>query len=197
MSNRSTTRGRTGTAAAAIATGLLLTVVGCSGGDGGGDDEKTPASSSQKNEDKPSGEDDGGDAADGQPLAQVKGGDDITLTIDSAERGDGGFVTLNGKVANNGSKVWVAPGWQGDETELSKNGASMAGAKLVDQKHRKRYYILRDTEGRCLCTKFNVGLGPGDSKSWYAQFPAPPESTGKVDFQIGDMPSASIEIGGE
>ncbi|WP_347178635.1 hypothetical protein [Streptomyces iconiensis] len=182
-------------ATVAVTAGLLLTVSGCGGGDDGKDDGKKPAASDQgdgdqKVNEKPSG-------TDGEVLAEVRGSDSITLTITSAVREEGGFVTVSGKVANGGSKPWVAPGWQGDEAELSKNSASLAGAKLVDKAGKKRYYILRDTEGRCLCTKFSVGVSPGNSKTWYAQFPAPPESTKKVDFQVGDMPSASVELSGE
>jgi hypothetical protein len=70
----------------------------------------------------------------------------------------------------------------------------MAGAKLVDKQGRKRYYILRDTEGRCLCTKFTLGVEGGKTADWYAQFPAPPEGHDEVDFQIADMPPATITI---
>jgi hypothetical protein len=34
----------------------------------------------------------------------------------------------------------------------------------------------------------------GQSADWFAQFPAPPTDTTKVDFQVGSMPPASIEI---
>jgi hypothetical protein len=70
----------------------------------------------------------------------------------------------------------------------------MAGAALVDQVGKKKYLVLRDTEGRCLCTRFSGGLRQGQTTDWFAQFPAPPEGTTKVEFQVGAMPPASIEI---
>ncbi|SCK14247.1 hypothetical protein H181DRAFT_00915 [Streptomyces sp. WMMB 714] len=174
-------------AVAALATGLLLMTAGCSGDDGGKSDADSSTAPGQK-EDKPDGQN-------GGVIAEVKGGESITLTIDSAKREEGGFVTVTGKVTNGGSGIFSAPGWAGDESELSlKNDSSMAGAKLVDKKGKKRYYILRDTEGRCLCTRFTKGVKSGDTMTWYAQFPSPPENTAKVDFQIADMPPASIEI---
>lgn len=195
MSIRRTLTGRGGIATAVVMAGLLLAVSGCGGGDDGNNEGKEPTASDQGDDDKKEGGTSG--RTDDEVLAEVRGSDNITLTITSAAREEGGFVTVSGKVANGGSKPWVAPGWQGDEAELSKNSASMAGAKLVDKAGKKRYYILRDTEGRCLCTKFSVGVSPGGSKTWYAQFPAPPESTKKVDFQVGDMPSASVDLSGE
>lgn len=199
MSIRRTFKGRRGMAAVAMATGLVLTVVGCSGGgDGDGDGEgKTPAASDQKNSDDGD-KDQSAEEGSGEPLAEVKGGDDISLTITSAKREDGGFVTLNGEVKNNGSMAWSGVKWRSDESEVGNaNPASMAGARLVDKKGKKRYYILRDTEGRCLCTSFKGGIRGGGSKTWYAQFPAPPDGNNDVDFQIADLPAASITVSGE
>ncbi|EST24110.1 hypothetical protein N566_25115 [Streptomycetaceae bacterium MP113-05] len=174
----------------AITLGATLAVAGCSGGS---EDPGPEASSSQVAPEGGGEEDDASGEEENQVLAEVKSGD-ITLRISSSLREEGGFVTVRGTVINAGSDRWAAPGWQGDEVELADNQASMAGAKLVDKEGRKRYFILRDTEGRCLCTKFNTGLGGGESADWYAQFPAPPEGSNEVDFQIADMPPATVTI---
>jgi hypothetical protein len=180
--------------AMAITTGLVLTVAGC----GGGEDEKPNSASSSSstandgNVEKENAEESQGPAQD-QILAEVTGGDSITLTINSAMRDAGGFVTVSGKVKNGGTGTWVATNWKSDERELLVNSASMAGAALVDKTGKKRYLILRDTSGRCLCSKFSA-FKAGEEKSWYAQFPAPPEGTTTVDFTIADMPPATIEI---
>ncbi|MEU8893487.1 hypothetical protein [Streptomyces sp. NPDC048442] len=191
MTMRRTMKARRALTAVAITAGLALTVAGCGG------EEKGPppasASSPAKNA--------AGASATSTPetptadtvLAEVKSGN-ITLIINSAVRDQGGFVTLNGKIKNGGSGVWLAPGWQGGEQELSKNQTSMAGASLIDKQGKKKYLILRDTDGRCLCTKFTLGVAANKESTWFAQFPAPPASATKVDFQIGDMPPASIEI---
>jgi hypothetical protein len=174
--------------ALAITVGMALAVAGCGGGE-----EPPQSPSSSRTTTTGGGTDDGGGATGEQVLAQVKSGE-ITLEITSAVREEGGFVTVRGIVSNAGSNRWTAPGWQGDEAELADNQASMAGAKLTDKQGRKRYFILRDTEGRCLCTKFSTGLGSGESTNWYAQFPAPPEGHDEVDFQIADMPPATITV---
>ncbi|WP_342776398.1 hypothetical protein [Streptomyces armeniacus] len=180
----------------AITTGLVLTVAGCSGG---GDDDKPDSDASAEQSDQDNGGGGGPDAPDdNEVLAEVKGGDDLTLTFNSAKREEGGFVTVTGKLTNNGSGLWLSPGWSGDEEELAaKNKTSMAGAKLTDKSGKKRYYILRDTEGRCLCTSFSKGIQGGDTETWYAQFPAPPKGNNTVDFQIADMPPATIKISDE
>ena len=201
MSIRRTLKGRSGFPAVAVTTVLVLAVAGCSsdsgGGGGDGDDGKKPATSSGGDSGDGAG-DAPADEGDGGPLAEVKGSNDIALTISTAKRENGGFITLTGKVTNSGSKAWSGVEWKSDESEVGNaNPASMAAARLVDKRAKKRYYILRDTEGRCLCTSFKGGLMPGNSKTWYAQFPAPPEGNDTVDFQIADLPTANITVSGE
>ncbi|MEW2162550.1 hypothetical protein AB0912_06070 [Streptomyces sp. NPDC007084] len=193
MDLRHTMKGRRAMAAVAITTGLLLTVSGCGGGDGD-DKPKASASAPSSGQGGGGGEQESPSASPEQAVAEVKG-DDVTLTITSVVRDEGGFVTVSGKVTNTGSQFWIASNWRGDERELSRNGASLAGAALVDSKGKKKYLVLRDTQGRCLCTKFDGGgVDVGKSADWFAQFPAPPADTTTVDFQVGSMPPASIEI---
>lgn len=197
MSIRRTMKARRAVTAVAITTGLALAAVGCSGGSDD-DEPKSESSSGQSEQDGGKNDDEGGgsgESKDGQVLAEVKGGENITLTITSATRDEGGFVTISGKVENGSGKLWMKFGWSGEESELrAKNSASMAGANLIDKEGRKRYFILRDTDGRCLCTVFRGGVQAGKTVTWFTQFPAPPEGNNKVDFQIADMPPASITI---
>lgn len=199
MKFRHTMKSRRTMTAVAIATGLLVTVAGCGGGDGnGGDDDKSDKTTSSS---VPSSTDGGGSEetdsqapADQPALAEVKNGD-LTLAITSAVRDEGGYVTVNGTVTNSGGDFWIAGDWRGDERELSKNGSSLAGAALVDSKAKKKYLVLRDTDGRCLCTKFEGGgVDAGQTADWFAQFPAPSADSTQVNFQVGTMPPASIEI---
>ncbi|MER7978512.1 MULTISPECIES: hypothetical protein [unclassified Streptomyces] len=194
MDFRHTRKGRTALSAVAITAGLLLTVAGCGGG-GDGDADKGASSPSAPA--KSSSDGDKGQTQTPEPdpvLAEVKGENGLTLAVTSAKRDDGGFVTVEGTVTNNTDNTWIAANWRGDERELSKNGASIAGATLIDQKGKKKYLILRDTSGRCLCTQFTGGVRQGATAQWFAQFPAPPADTTSVDFQVGSMPPASIEI---
>ncbi|MFH8488329.1 hypothetical protein [Streptomyces longisporoflavus] len=194
MSIRRTTKTRRAMTAVAITTGLVLTVAGCGGG--GGDDDKpdkNSKSSASANGDGGGDEKESQAPAADQTLAESKG-DGVTLVISSAKRDAGGFLTVSGKVTNTSDGLWTGGQWRGDEQELRKNGASIAGASLVDQEGKKRYLVLRDTTGRCLCTKFDGGIDSGNTVDWFAQFPAPPEGTDQVTFQVGGMPPAAIEL---
>ncbi|UQA93355.1 hypothetical protein [Streptomyces halobius] len=193
MNIRRTTKAARGAVAMASAVGLALVVAGCGGGEGGAkatDGKKPPAGHSAAP--KESGP--GTPAADSdQVVGEMKGPDGIVITLHSVARDTGGFVTVNGTVTNRGTRVFNAVNWRSNETEL-KSRSSISGATLVDKAGKKRYLVLRDTNGECLCTTALNALMPGSSRPIFAQFPAPPAKVTEVDFQLPTMPPASVQI---
>ncbi|MFE4688794.1 hypothetical protein ACFRH6_01920 [Streptomyces sp. NPDC056749] len=182
-----------GAAVAAASVAMAVVLTACGGDDGSGTEQKQPKASASENQKTPDAVE---SSASSEVLASVKGPGDIELVVNSAERNAGGFVTVKGSVTNGSKQQFGAQGWQGDEQEMVGNGASVAGASLVDQAGKKRYLTLRDTDGRCLCTKFTTGIAPGATSPFFVQFPAPPADTTEVDFQIPTMPTATIKISG-
>jgi hypothetical protein len=187
--------------AVALGAALVVAVASCGGGgdDGGGSDDgngetsQTPAGN--EGDTGSEGEDEGSEAEEPEePLAEVTGGEELTLTVTSAERESGGFLTVEGTIYNGGDETFFDLTWAGPETELEGNGFSMAGATLTARNEAQRYLILRDTTGRCLCTGFGNGLEPDATVSWFAQFPEPDATTAQADFQVGNLPPATIEI---
>ncbi|MGQ5635367.1 MULTISPECIES: hypothetical protein [unclassified Streptomyces] len=194
MSMRFTARARTGMVALTVAAGLAVGVAGCGGG-GGGDDKKPDhsASAPRAGGSGPSTQEGQSD----QPLAELKGSDGLLLQIASAQRDSGGFVTVNGTLKNDGAQTVVIPSaLSGNETEIIKNGRSLGGATLVDPQGKKRYYVLRDTEGRPLTTTGFSTLKAGATLAVFMQFPAPPANTSEVEFQLPTFTSATIKISG-
>ncbi|WP_399942333.1 hypothetical protein ACGH52_24455 [Streptomyces sp. BBFR25] len=183
---------RRATLSVAVLLSLTLGAVGCSSG---GDDAKpeTTASESTAEGSGPSAQE--GSAE--EPLAELQGSNGLLLRITSAERDSGGFVTVNGELKNDGDKsVAIPSGLSGNETEIIKNGRSLGGATLVDSKSKKRYYVLRDTEGRPLTTTGLSTIKPGDRLAVFMQFPSPPGATTEVTFQLPTFASATISISG-
>jgi hypothetical protein len=190
--------GRRATIAVALAASAAITLAGCGGGGGGGGDKAGDKASASASASKSAGTGaTGGDTPSATPtqiLAQTKGEKDIEVTINSAVRDSGGFVTVQGVITNNGTEEFDANNWVGNETALSASGASVAGAVLVDEAGKKRYYVLRDTDGKCLCTMKLLSIQPKESRPFFAQFPAPPTATTQVDFELPTMPPAKIAI---
>ncbi|ARQ68858.1 hypothetical protein [Streptomyces marincola] len=189
----------------ALGAALVIAVASCGGGGGGDDGDargsgETADATPDDGGNAEAGEGEGGDGpddADEEPaelLAEVTGEESITLGITRAEREAGGFLTVEGTITNNGSDRWFTTRWAGPEQELADNGFSMAGASIVANEEGKRYLILRDTTGRCLCTGFGTGIEAGATVPWFAQFPEPEAGTTEVSFQVGNMPPATIQI---
>ena len=193
MSIRFTAKARRGMVALTVAAGLAVGVAGCGGG---GDDDKKPETSASASKDSGSDPSTQEGQAD-EPLAELKGSDGLLLQIVSAQRDSGGFVTLNGTLKNDGDKSVVVPAaLSGNETEIVRNGRSLGGATLVDSKSKKRYYVLRDTDGRPLTTTGFSTVKAGESLSVFMQFPSPPSDTSEVTFQLPTFASATIQISG-
>lgn len=193
MSIRFTTKARKGMVAMTVAAGLALGVAGCGSG---GDDDKKPETSASASQDRGSGP----SAQEGQsdaPLAEMKGSNGLLLQVTSAERDAGGFVTVSGTLKNDGAeRVTVPAAVRGDETEILRHGMSLGGATLVDSKDKKRYYVLRDTDGRPLTTTGFTSLKAGESLAVFIQFPSPPSGSSEVTLQLPTFASATITISG-
>ncbi|MGV9920670.1 hypothetical protein ACWDUK_26225 [Streptomyces cellulosae] len=193
MSVRFTTRAQTGAVALVVAAGLALGVAGC-GGDGDSEDGKPKASASSSKGDTPNpSTQDGSD----EILAELRGEGGLILKITSAARDAGGFVTVNGELKNDSSEpARVSLRAAGVETEILRHGPSLGGATLVDSASKKRYYVLRDTDGRPLTTTNMPRLKPGESIPVFMQFPAPPVESSEVTFQLPTFASGTIQISG-
>lgn len=192
MSNQLTRRAGRGMVAVALAAGLSLGAAACSGG---GDDGKREASASAS---KRSGSDPSPqEGQSSEPLAELKGPSGLMLRITGTESDSGGFLTVSGELKNDGSKVAVVPAQlSGNETEIIRNGRSLGGATLVDSKGKKRYYVLRDTDGRPLTTTNFPNLKAGETLPVFMQFPAPPAESTELTFQLPMFSAGVIEIAG-
>jgi hypothetical protein len=198
MGNQHRSRGFAAVAAVVCTAAAALTLAGCGGSSSGSEPSQGRAA---KKSGAPS--DDVGSAAKDRStpspeatpvLARLKGEKDISVTVNEASRDSGGFITVSGTITNNGAQSFNAVNWRGTEVALAKSGPSVAGAVLVDPVGKKRYYVLRDTEGKCLCTMGLVGVQPKETRPFFAQFPAPPASTVEVDFELPTMPPAKLQI---
>ncbi|MFJ8592749.1 hypothetical protein [Streptomyces sp. NPDC093598] len=192
MSMRFTERARRRMVALTLAAGLALGMAGCGGG-GGDKKPDTSASASKDRGSAPS-------AQEGKtetPLTELKGKDGLLLQITSAQRDAGGFLTIDGQFKNDGSGSMVLPAaLRGDETEILKHGTSLGGATLVDSKGKKRYYVLRDTDGRPLTTTGLTTIESGQTIPVFIQFPSPPADATDVTLQVPTFSSGTIKISG-
>ncbi|MFF0199335.1 hypothetical protein [Streptomyces sp. NPDC005017] len=193
MSVRFTAKAHRGMVALTVAAGLAVGLVGCGGG--GGDDKKPETSASPSRDARSQASTQEGESE--VPLAELKGPNGLQLQITSAQRDSGGFVTVGGELKNDSDKSLTIPAQlSGDETEVLRHGRSFGGATLVDAQGKKRYYVLRDTDGRPLTTTGVSTVKSGETVPVFMQFPAPPAEASEVTFQLPMFAAAPIQITG-
>ncbi|MFF8384328.1 hypothetical protein [Streptomyces kanasensis] len=178
---------------------LLLTACGGDAGGGdGGEGQQGKSGSVSSAPAAPDGPKSGSEAEDSitdKTLATINGAGGFELVIHSAAREQGGFLTVTGTLKNTTSGTLDAPlEWNGEELHVKKTGPSFAGATLIDKSEKKRYYVLRDTEGFPLTTTGVTTMKAGESIVIFAQFPAPPATVAQVEFQLPKMSPATIEL---
>ncbi len=199
MSVRHTLRPRNGAVATAMVIVLAFVSAGC--GDGGKDGKASAGASSQAGSSSSAkGQQTNTAAASSDSttkLAEATGEGGVVLAINSVKRDSGGFLTVAGQVKNTGADDFVATSpWAGTERDVLASGDSVAGATLVDKVGKKRYYVLRDTGGKCLCTMGISSIKAGQTVPIFAQFPAPPVGTKDVDFQLPTFPTMTVPVSG-
>ncbi|MGW4705057.1 hypothetical protein [Streptomyces sp. NPDC004285] len=194
MNARYARKTRRGAVAAVAITSVALFAAGC-GADEKPSENKPAATSAAR---QPGTSVTQGSQAAEEPtetLAVLKGAKGLELAINSAERDAGGFLTVKGRLRNASESVSAIPAQtSGDETEVVKHGTSLGGATFIDSVGKKRYYVLRDTDGRPLTTIGLDSLGPGKSTAVFMQFPAPPASTTEVSFQLPTFEPATLKL---
>lgn len=206
MTMRSSTRKRRALAVASVSAAFILALTSCgsdSDGKGKEGDAAPPSASAAPSESSGSDTVKQQDTAAGEnvdpnvKLAEIRGQNGVVMVINQVLRDSGGFVTVQAEVKNDGDKPVNPAQWAGSESVIVRqNLSSVGGATLVDKLGKKRYYVLRDTDGRCLCTTKIAPLQPGDSTAVFMQFPAPPSTTTEVDFSLPTFATASLKISG-
>ncbi|MFB6526986.1 hypothetical protein [Streptomyces sp. NPDC056399] len=183
---------RSGLVAFAVASVALL-AVGC-----GAEDKplaNKPAATTRPSQSNQAGQEQPSAEAPAEVLTTLRGQKGLELAINLVERDAGGFLTVKGQLKNTSDTGTIVPSrLSGDETEVVKHGNSLGGATLVDGVGKKRYYVLRDTDGRPLTTSGLSTIGAGQGIPVFLQFPAPPASTAEVSFQLPTFEPATLKL---
>jgi len=56
----------------------------------------------------------------------------------------------------------------------------VSGVYLIDGVNKKRYLVMRDADGKCICFDTLTYVEPKSSVTVWAKFPAPPADVGKM-----------------
>ena len=68
--------------------------------------------------------------------------------------------------------------------EKNKGYGDIGGVHLIDQSAKKKYFVARDSEGNCVCSREQKDLPPGEKRNLWAKFPAPPPDVKTISIVI-------------
>lgn len=110
---------------------------------------------------------------------------DVRVEVKELKRTSGNTVTLKFAIINDSAEDLDFANNFRDEGEYRHiDYDSIGGVHLIDAVGKKKYLVLRDTEGRCVCSSGMKSVQPGSRASLYAKFPAPPEDVEKISVFI-------------
>ena len=95
----------------------------------------------------------------------------MNLVVTELKRTSGDTITLKFMIHNAGTTTDYVMNRQHD-------------IELVDAVNKKKYLVIKDADGNCLCTPGGADVKPGSQVSIWAKFPAPPAEVTKVSVAI-------------
>jgi hypothetical protein len=106
------------------------------------------------------------------------------VDITELKRSSDNTVTLKFALVND-SPERVGFGYDyGDPQNSIKDFASIGGVTLVDGANKKKYFVVRDTENTCLCSRELKDIPAKSRANVWAKFPAPPDDVQKISVVI-------------
>ncbi len=107
-----------------------------------------------------------------------------SVEITELKRSSDNTVTLKFAMVNDSDKA-IGFGYDfGDPANDIKDHASVGGVNLVDSAGKKKYFVVRDTEDNCLCSRDIKDIQPRSRGNLWAKFPAPPDDVQKISIVI-------------
>jgi len=104
--------------------------------------------------------------------------------VTELKRTSGGTVSLKLTLVNGSSKR-LGFGYDfADKDHEIRDHATVGGIQLIDEANKKKYFVVRDTEGKCVCSSGMHDLAAGESVNVWARFPAPPDDVQKISVVV-------------
>jgi hypothetical protein len=117
------------------------------------------------------------------------------VEITELKRSSDNTVTLRFAMVNDSDKP-IGFGYDfGDSANQIIDISSIGGVTLVDSSGKKKYFVVRDTENNCVCSRRIADIAPKSRGNLWAKFPAPPDDVQKISVVIphfGPLDDVSI-----
>jgi hypothetical protein len=106
------------------------------------------------------------------------GTDGVQVGVKALKRNDGDTVTLRFQIINKSDAQFDLNNGIRDPNAHDGYGV-VSGVYLLDQANKKKYLVVRDADGNCVCATM-AAVEKGKTENLWATYPAPPADTQKV-----------------
>jgi hypothetical protein len=110
----------------------------------------------------------------------------LSVLIQDLKRDEANSVTLRFQLVNDADKTISLHGKFEDHEAKGRDSDEVGGVHLIDNANKKKYLVVRDSNGKCACAKIG-NLAKGAKASLWAKFAAPPENIEKVTVVVPDF----------
>jgi hypothetical protein len=108
----------------------------------------------------------------------------IRVDVTELKRQSGGTVMMKFAVVNNSpNDLGYGAHWLGDD-KVRTDYYSVGAVHLIDQVGKKKYFVIRDAEEKCVCSGEISNTKAGQKANLWAKFPAPPPDVQKVSVVV-------------
>jgi hypothetical protein len=108
----------------------------------------------------------------------------VRAEVTEFKRTSGGTVSLKLRMVNDGEKPVSFDYNFGDPAHSIADFGGVGGIHLIDPVGKKKYFVARDTENKCVCSQKVKDIPKGSSANVWAKFPAPPDEVGQLSIVI-------------
>ena len=109
----------------------------------------------------------------------------IRVEVQELKRTSGDTVTLKFAMINDSDKETGTFGYEyGDPEHSVADVGGVGGVHLIDAAGKKKYFVVRDTENACVCSRKVPSIQSKSRANLFAKFPAPPADVEKISVVI-------------
>lgn len=104
--------------------------------------------------------------------------------ITELKRSSDNTVTLRFALVNDGPNAHSFSYDYGDSQQGATDYNTIGGVTLVDGANKKKYFVVRDSENNCLCSRGMKDIPAKSRGNLWAKFPSPPDDVEKISVVI-------------
>jgi hypothetical protein len=108
----------------------------------------------------------------------------LRVEVTEFKRTSGGTVSLKFTMINDSAKEVSFDYNFGDPAHSIADFGGVGGLHLIDPVGKKKYFVARDSEGKCVCSQKVASIPQGGRANLWAKFPAPPDDVQQISIVI-------------